>query len=111
METKIDLAARHYIMLKEGSANKKVPFCMQLVGLDGADRTKQQQVQHRIVKPLSEVKTTDFPIYIANVVNTEPLVSPLSFPSNSSRTFITSASSKKAYTLTSSQVQKEQNVS
>ncbi len=42
METKIDLAAHHYILLEEGSANKKVPFCMQLVGLDGANRTKQQ---------------------------------------------------------------------
>jgi hypothetical protein len=66
METKIDLAARHYILLEEGSANKKVPFCMRLVGLDGADRTKQQQVWRRIEKLLSEVKTTDFPMSFAN---------------------------------------------
>jgi hypothetical protein len=53
METKIEFAARHYILLKVGSANKMVLFCMRLVGLDGADRTKQQQSWQRIEKLLS----------------------------------------------------------
>ena len=110
---KIDLAARHYILLEEGAVNKKVPFCMRLVGLDGDDRTKQQQVRRRIEKILSEGKetsvTADFPILSANIPNTaETVISPLSLPSNSSITLSKSASTKKAFNLTSSQVQKQQ---
>jgi len=113
MEKKIDLAARHYILLEEGAVNKKVPFCMRLVGLDGDDRTKQQQVRRRIEKNLSEGKetsvTADFPILSANIPNTaETVISPLSLPSNSSITLSKSASTKKAFNLTSSQVQKQQ---